>query len=233
MDPHAHEEAPDDPVKFHEAIQAFRARVPMTEDEWDALQESEREFAFTVAGVAQAELVADVYEAIERAIEDGTDIDDFRAEIGADLEDSWGGEEPGRLETIFRTNVLGAYNAGRYSAATAPAVKRERPYWRFDGVDDSRTTEDICEPIIEAKVVLPANHPWWRTHYPPLHYQCRSLVSTLTEEQAQEEGITSSPPEVHAMPGFGAAPSDGGTDWEPDTEDLPTPIREVFEEEAD
>lgn len=233
MDPHGHAEVTDDPLKFQEAIDAFRRRVPMTDDDFDQLSDDEREFAFTVAGVAQVELVADVYEAIERAIEDGTTLDDFQGQIGGQLEEGWGGEDPGRLENVFRTNVMGAYNAGRYDAATAPAVARERPYWRFDGIEDSRTTEDICEPVISAHVVLPADHDWWQTHYPPLHYNCRSVVTTLTEEQAQDEGITSSPPDVHALPGFGAAPSGGGTDWEPDTSDLPTPIRDAFEEESD
>jgi uncharacterized protein with gpF-like domain len=230
MDPHAHAEVDADPVKFEEAIRAFRARVPMTDDEFDQLVENEREFAFTVAGVAQAELVADVYEAVQRAIEDGTDLETFQADIGPALEESWGGEEPGRLENIFRTNVMGAYNAGRYSAATAPAVKRERPYWRMETVDDSRQTE-ICQAC--RNVCLPADHPWWRTHYPPLHYQCRDHVTTLTQEQAEEFGITDSPPDVQPMPGFGAAPSSGGTDWVPDTSDLPEPIGDLLQSDLD
>lgn len=230
MDPHAHSEVDADPVKFEEAIRAFRARVPMTKDEWEALEESERQFSFTVAGVAQAELVADAYEAVERAIEDGTDLDTFKEQIGPALEESWGGELPGRLDTIFRTNIQGAYNAGRYDAATAPAVKKERPYWRFDAIEDSSTT-DICSEC--DGVILAADDPWWRTHYPPLLYNCRSLVTTLTEEQARDEGITSSPPNVQPEPGFGAAPSDGGTDWEPDTAELPGPIGDVLENELD
>lgn len=230
MDPHEHAEVDDDPVKFQAAIDAFRARVPMTDDEYEELEENEREFAFTVANVAQAELVADVYEAVARAIEDGTDLDDFKDQIGDALEESWGGEEPGRLENIFRTNVMGAYNAGRYAEATEPAVKAERPYWRMDGIGDDRQT-DICEAC--DGVCLPADDPWWQTHYPPLHYQCRDHVSTLTEEQARSAGITASPPDIKAMPGFGAAPSSGGTDWEPSTEDMPPAIRSIFEESED
>lgn len=170
MDPHGHPDVEDDPVKFAEAIRAFRARVPMTKDEWDDLDEAEREYSFTVAGAAQADLVTDVYEAVGRAIEDGTDFDDFKGAIGDSLEESWGGEEPGRLDTIFRNGVQGAYNAGRYEAATAPTVKAERPYWRFDAILDKDTTEDICRPIAEAHVILSADHPWWQGHYPPLHY---------------------------------------------------------------
>jgi SPP1 gp7 family putative phage head morphogenesis protein len=182
-----------------------------------------------VADVAQVDLVADVYEAVSRAIEDGTTLEDFQDQIGDALEESWGGEEPGRLENIFRTNVMGAYNAGRYEAATAPAVLAERPYWRMDGIGDDRQTE-ICQAC--DGVVLPADHPWWQTHYPPLHFQCRDHVTTLTEEQARDAGITSSPPAVQPEPGFGAAPSGEGSDWEPDTSDLPGPLERAFEDET-
>lgn len=233
MDPHGHPEVTDDPLKFQEAIDAFRRRTPMTDDDFDQLSDDEREFAFTVAGVAQVELVADAYEAVQRAIEDGTALEDFQDQIGGQLEESWGGEDPGRLESLFRTNVMGAYNAGRYDAATAPAVARERPYWRLDVISDGRTTEDYCAPLADPPVILPADDPWWQRNYPPRHFGCRDIVSTMTKEQAEAEGITSSPPNVPAMPGFGAAPSGGGTDWEPDTSDLPTPIRDAFEEESD
>jgi hypothetical protein len=228
MDPHEHAEAPDDPVKFQEAIDAFRRRVPMTDDDFDQLSDDEKEFAFTVAGVAQAELVADAYEAVLRAIEDGTDLDDFKADVGEQLTESWGGEDPGQLENIFRTNVMGAYNAGRYAAATAPELKRERPYWRMETVDDSRQS-DICQEVRD--VCLPADHWWWQTHYPPLHYNCRDHVATLTKDQAEDFGITSAPPNVQPLPGFGAAPSGGGMDWEPDLSDLPQPIASALDED--
>lgn len=229
MDPHGHPEAEDDPVQFQEAINAFRDRVPISDEDWEALLDAEREFAFKVAGIAQLEIVAEAYEAVASAIEDGTDVDDFKEAIGAQLEDSWGGEEPGRLENIFRTNVQTAYNAGRYESATAPETKKQRPYWRLDVISDSHTSE-FCEPLSDPPVILPADHAWWQTNYPPRHYQCRDIVSTLTQEQAEEEGITSSPPAVKPLEGFGRAPSAGGTDWEPDTTDIPGPLADEFDD---
>jgi hypothetical protein len=216
--------ATDDPVQFEEAIRALRKRVPMTDDVYDQLLDNEREFAFTVADVAQLDVVADVYEAVERAVRDGTTFDDFEAEVGSQLSDDWGGENPARLETIFRTNVMGALNAGRYEAATAPAVAEDRPYWRFDGPEDSRNDEETCGPIMDANVCLPADHAWWQTHYPPLHFSCRHRVTTLSRDQAESQGITDNPPNVRAMPGFGAAPSGGGRDWAPAPRDYPAPL---------
>lgn len=46
------------------------------------------EFAFTVADVAQLDMVVDVYEAIERAVAHGTTLDDFKADVGKSLEEA-------------------------------------------------------------------------------------------------------------------------------------------------
>lgn len=222
MDAHDHGNIPDDPLQFQEAIDRFRARVPMTDEQFEQLQDAEREFAFTVANVAQADLVAQVYEAIASAIEDGTTLDDFKAEVGGALADAWGGDDPAHLENIFRTNVMESYNDGRYDVLTAPATLAARPYWRYEGIDDGRACE-ICEPCIG--VILPADHPWWRTHYPILHYLCRDIVSPLSEDEAKDEGITGSPPDgPPALEGFGTPPSGAGDDWEPDTADYPAAI---------
>lgn len=228
-DPHDHRGIPSDPIKFTEAIAALLDRVPMTKGLFDELDAAEQEFAFTVAGVTEADLVAQVFDEIERAVRDGTTFEDFRSAVGEKLEASWGGEKPGRLETIFRTNVEGAYNAGRYREMTAPAVRRARPYWRYDAIEDA--TLDDC-PICSrcAGVILPADHPWWRTHYPILHPNCRCVATPLTEEEARAEGITRNPPDVRPPAGFGKAPSVTGSDWEPDAEDYPAEIRGELEE---
>lgn len=165
-----------DPIRFEEAIAAIRRRVPMTEDVWDLLEEEERDFAFTVANVTQLDMVVDVYEACERAVAEGRTLEDFKADVGDVLERAWGEEDPARLEAVFRTNTMGAYNSGRHEAAQA--VKRDRPYWRFDGPRDDRTSKDICLPCVG--VILPADHHWWRTHYPILHWNALASGTLIT-----------------------------------------------------
>lgn len=168
----------DDPVRFEEAIRAIRRRVPMTEETFSALEQEELAFAFTVADVAELDVVVDVYEAITRAVADGETFADFKARVGDELEEAWGEENPARLESIFETNTMSAYNSGRHEAAHA--VKNERPFWRFDGPNDGRTS-DICRPCVG--IILPADHPWWRRHYPILHPRCfepLALVTTST-----------------------------------------------------
>ncbi|KJV38710.1 phage head protein, partial [Acinetobacter indicus] len=40
------------------------------------------------------------------------------------------------------------------------------------------------------RIVLPIDHPFWLTHYPPLGYRCRCTVIALTEKEALKYGIT-------------------------------------------
>jgi SPP1 gp7 family putative phage head morphogenesis protein len=216
-----HGNIPADPKRFEEAIDAFRKRVPIRKDEWETLTRQEREYAFTVAEVAQADLVTDVYEAIDKAISAGTTLEEFKRDVGAKLEDAWGEPRAARVETIFRTNVLGAYNEGRHAILTAPAVKEARPYWRFDAVEDSRTS-DICDEL--DGTILPADDPFWDSHTPPLHFQCRSVLTPLSEEEATDEGENDEAPDAEPDEGFGAAPSREGEDWEPDLSEYPEEI---------
>lgn len=227
-DPHSHAPIPDDPLRFQEAIDDFLKRVPMTKDAYDELSEVEKDFAFTVANVAQADLVAQVYDGIQSAIEDGETFETFQARIGDALDESWGGADPSRLEMIFETNVMDAYNGGRYAQQTAPATIAARPYGRYEGIDDGHGCE-ICEPCYN--VILPLSHRFFKTHYPILHPRCRDIVTTLSKDEAEAEGITGEPPDgPPPVEGFGAPPASAGSDWEPDTSDYPAEIGDELDD---
>lgn len=217
----------DDPADFEEAIRAFRERVPMPDWQWDALSEAEKEYAFKISGVAQADLVTEAWEAIDRAIVDGSTLEAFKLEVGEKLEAAWGRADPARLETIFRTNTQSAYTAGQHEILSHPDVKKARPYWRYDASGDTRMC-DNCEPL--DGVVLPADDPFWLTHIPPLHFECRCPhPAPLTDEEAADEGIAEETPDHEPDEGFGRQPSgDGGGDWEPDTANYPEPIAEIL-----
>jgi SPP1 gp7 family putative phage head morphogenesis protein len=159
--------SPPSPDRHDEAIRYWRSKVPMTDEEFAALEEEEQRKAFFVAGVTQARPLQEVFVALDDAIANGKTLEDFKAEVGPQLAEAWGGEDPARLETVFRTNVMSAYNGGRHEIFSEPEVREARPYLRFDAVGDSRMSE-ICEAL-DGKV-LPADDPFWLTHTPPLHH---------------------------------------------------------------
>lgn len=210
-----------DPAYFDEAIAALRARIPMTDEEFAAVSERLQKRAFVVSNVAQADLVADVWRAIDRAVRDGISFDEWVQELGDDPFAAW---TTARLETIFRTNVQQAYSDGRWEQQTDPDVLEARPFWQFDGVEDDRQSE-ICSAL--NGVCLPADDPFWQSHNPPLHYNCRSTLISLDEDQAAEQGISAKAPKVKPLDGFGAAP-DTGDDWQPDPADYPDAVAQIL-----
>jgi SPP1 gp7 family putative phage head morphogenesis protein len=218
-----------DPARFEQAIAWFRRRVPMSPDAFDELDAAQQDYAWTVAGVAQADVVMDVWDAIDSAIEAGDSFDDFQAAIGDQLDAAWGRDQPGRLETIFRTNVNSAYNAGRQAIFSSPAVKEARPYLRYDAIDDDRTDED-CEDA--DGTVKEQDDGWWLTHTPPLHPNCRCSFVALSPEEAREEGIDDAGDGgAGGDDGFGGPADDDGTpDWQPDLGDYPSAIADVLGE---
>lgn len=196
---------------FPEASRWFRKKLSVPAAEWASLSDRARQRAFSVGGVTQLELVQDVWSAIDKAVANGTTLKDFKDEIGDRLARAWGGEDPLRLETVFRQGVQSAYNAGRYEQQNDPAVIQLRPYLRFSAILDSRTTKHICFPA--HGTTLPADHPWWATHQPPCHMLCRSTAISLTQDQLEEHGgITADPTQVMPAPGFGGPPS---LEWAP------------------
>jgi len=220
--------APADPKRYDEAVDAFRKRVPISNDDYDLLDEVARQRAFTVADVTQADLIADTFDALDRAIESGSTFEDFQDAIGDRLFDSWGKPDAARLETVFRTNVAQAYNDGRWEQITDPDVIEAFPYWRMDGIADAAQT-DICIKVDQT--IRPASDPWWSTHKPPLHFNCRTIVTPIDEDTAREAGIDvraprSTPNAPTRAPGFGLAPVDQDpvSPWEPDLSDYPAPI---------
>jgi hypothetical protein len=213
---------------FQEAVDAFRARLAVDGATWARMSAAARSRAFGVAGLAQLGLVQDVWKALEKSVADGETFADFKKRIGAQVKAAWAGtvKNPGhRLETIYRTNLATAYSRGTWTQLQDPLTRRVRPYVLSQVQKDERNS-DICRKI--GTVVLPADHPWWLTHWSPLHHRCRRVQSALTERQAKARGVTALPPPVAPAAGFGAAPGSPGDAWTPDASDAPVPLQAAY-----
>jgi SPP1 gp7 family putative phage head morphogenesis protein len=198
---------PPPPSKAPAAIAWLKDQVGLSEPAADAFARQTQRQALTIAGAASAQLVADVSDALLRALRDGTTLGDFKASVVQSLTAAWLGtktDPPSRLETLFRTVTQTAYNAGRYEQATEPDTLAARPYWQFDAVLDGRTTSG-CKRA--NGVVLPADDPWWQRNMPPRHFNCRATFHPLRASHAERLGITRKPPAVVAEEGFGSPPA--------------------------
>lgn len=217
-------DAPADPVLFEDAVEWFRQRLPITDELLATLSHSARIRAFRMAGVSELDVVTYVYLSITSALEQGTSFDKWKLGVKGVLGNTWGSGTASRIETIWRTNSQTAYNRGRWLQLRHRAVRRHRPYRMFDAVLDTKTS-DICRPL--DGTILDQDHPFWDTHWPPLHHRCRSSVRSLTARQAQRRGITDTPAEVDVGEGFGeVADLD---EWSPDPSAYPPELWAIYE----
>lgn len=201
-----------EPSRYDRSVEWFRARVPMTDAEFAALAGAAEDQAFWVAGAAELDLVDEVYTGVADALAQGTSLEDFKAAVAEDLYGAWGEPNANRVETIFRVWVQRSYQAGRYTEQTDEDVTQALPYLRYSAVLDSRTTE-ICQEL--DGTILRADDPYWQTHWPPNHFNCRSTLVSLSDEEAQADGISDTGPPVVPDDGFGV-PSGDAPDWTPD-----------------
>jgi SPP1 gp7 family putative phage head morphogenesis protein len=193
----------------------------MSDTEFAALEEASHDSAFTVAGVSQLDMVADVWTALDRAVARGETLENFRKRVSARLTAAWGKDQPYRVETIFRTNVQKSYSAGRWVQMNDPAVKAARPFRRFSAIVDLRTTA-TCRTL--DGVVRPADDPWWDGKIPPLHFSCRSLIVTASKSEVGDDPLPPGP-DVAADEGFGGAPD---IPWAPDLAKYPEPLAQEY-----
>lgn len=195
--------AVDSDVEFDPAVAWFQKRLGMTRAQVDALSLEYRRKVFFVTGLSDLEAIKAVQDSLARAQENGATFEEWKAQVKEKGLFQGPQFTKARLETIFRTNMQNAFATGRYMELTAPAVLKRRPYWRFSAVRDNRTTK-VC--AASHGTILPASHEWWKTHIPPLHFNCRSTFVPMTEKDAKAAGITKNPTQLKAALGFGNPP---------------------------
>ncbi len=194
-----------DPDEFEEAVAEFASRRVISRKEADKLENYAKRHAWWISGVAQMDIVNDAHRSILEAMRSGIPFEEWQKEIGPKLEAAWGRRDSARILTIFRNATTQAYNAGRWEQMNEPHVKAMRPYVEYDVVDDQRTTEHICRPLIG--VVLPIDDPFVLTHNPPLHHRCRTGLRSKRASYVERRGVTKDPPDVEVTPGFGYPPN--------------------------
>lgn len=204
--------APTDPSRWRDAREWFQKHRPAVADGAPQTHRDAQARAFRVAGITSVNLVTEVHQAIDDAIANGTTLDDFKKRVGAKLAEEWGAPNARRVETIFRTNVQSAYNAGRWAEMNRPAVLAVRPFWKYVAILDGRTTA-TCAPL--NGVIRRHDDDFWKEHFPPLHFNCRSTVVSLSRGEAERAGGVKDLPKADKPgEGFGTRPDLAGDDLE-------------------
>ncbi|MEP1521611.1 phage minor head protein [Ascidiaceihabitans sp.] len=165
---------------FKAQLAAFRLRLGnlVPTSKWDDLVKSQHDSAFMVAGAVKADLLADLAQAVDKAISEGRGFEAFKKDFRSIVEKrgwhGWTGEgteagENWRMRTIYRTNLRTSFMAGRHAQLVAGNYK----YWvyRHGGAAHPREHHLALDGI-----ALPPDHPFWRTHFPPNGWGCGCYV---------------------------------------------------------
>jgi len=175
-------------LPFEEAIEFFRRKLNVPTARWTDLWHEMHARAFSVAGAMEEELLEDLRTAIDRAISEGTTLDEFREAFDGIIKRTGWGYKGGygwRTAIIFNTNLNVAYEMGHYRQMMDPDVIKARPYFRYVG---SSSREKRPEHMQWYNLVLPADDPFWDTHYPPNGWGCKCGIVSHSAREVERIG---------------------------------------------
>lgn len=169
-------------LPFAEQIAFFRAKLGnlVPTQAWTDLWKAQHDRAFMVAGAQKADLLADLFWSVERAISEGQGIGDFRKAFDAIVDEhgwAYRGERNWRTRVIYQTNMSTSYAAGRAVQLKAAGF----PYLMY------KHSDSVLHPrplhVGWDGLVLPANDLWWLTHTPPNGWGCKCRVVGIRNER--------------------------------------------------
>lgn len=166
---------------FAQQLAAWRIRLAnqVPTATWQDLWQSQHDRAFVVAGAMKAELLADLAEAVDKAITNGGTLETFRKDFRAIVEKNgwhgWAGEgskkgEAWRTKVIYKTNLATSYAAGRL------AQLREGGF-AFYVYRHGGSVEPRIQHLAWDGLILEADHPFWATHAPPNGWGCSCYIT--------------------------------------------------------
>lgn len=188
-------------LDFEEQIAYLRQKLNLPTERWDDIWKSAHDRAFVVAGAMKADLIADIRTAVEEAINGGGGQHAFAKAFPKIVArhgwTGWTGEESAagrawRARTIYQTNMLTSYAAGRYRQLTHPDMLAMRPYWRYVHTDGVMHPRPMHQHWGAMRLTLRHDHPFWKTHFPPNGWGCHCYIEAVARP---EEGDATEPPE--------------------------------------
>lgn len=176
-------------LKFEDAIKFALDKNPLLFDKIDEITETVRANAFWIKRLTELNAVEKLMKELQISIEAGGTFKDWLKNIDEVINKAGLGKNGWYLENVYRTNSMSFYNAGAYKEQEDNI--ENQPYGLYDGVGDDRQTS-ICKEL-DGKVYL-LDDPIWNNIYPPNHYQCRSGVIALSEEDLEDYEVEVSVP---------------------------------------
>lgn len=187
---------------YREAVDYFKKKINLPTKSWNDLEGAMHTRAFIVAGAMREDILCDFRKAVERAIEKGDSLQDFRDNFYK-IASKWRVADPSfdekmekpkygawRSKVIYQTNMLTAAAAAQERQARAmPDVFTHAKY--------------VCMMLPGSReehkawngTVLPLEDPWWEKHSPPNGFGCmceKEFISKYEMDRG-DESVTKRP----------------------------------------
>ncbi|MFZ5581996.1 MAG: phage minor head protein [Pseudomonadota bacterium] len=212
-------------LPFQEQIDFFMGKLALPTERWDDIQTAAHDRAWVVAGAQAADLLQDLADAVAKAIAQGSTLEQFRKDfdsiVGRHGWSGWTGDgtkegRDWRTRVIYQTNLNTSYSAGRLKQLLDPDLLKVKPFWTY------RHRDSVLHPrplhVSWNGITLPANHPWFQTHYTPNGWGCQCYIVAVSIQDAKAWGlrILDNPPDDGIDPRTGAPMGiDKGWDYMP------------------
>ncbi len=187
-------------LKPEKAIEYFKSKGYTFSWNWQDTWQEAHAKAFTVAKAMRMDILQDIRESVQKALDDGITLRQFQKDLTPKLQakgwwgkkligDAEGGQtvqlgSPRRLATIYQVNMQTAYMAGRYKDMMDNV--EDRPYWQYVAVLDAKTRP--AHRALHGKVFR-YDDPFWKSFYPPNGWNCRCRVRALSAADVKERGL--------------------------------------------
>jgi len=192
-------------LPFKEAIAYFKSKLNMPAEHWDTLMKEQHLKAFSAAGAVKADLIEDLRRAVDKSLSEGhgSAIKVFRQTFDEIVEKhGWGykGGRNWRTRIMLNTNLKVAHHRGHWKQMNDPAVKKLRPYLRYV---ESSSRKQRPRHKRWVNTILPIDHKWWKTHYPPNGWGCTCSAVSMSEREKKrfltEEKNSKFPPRTRPL----------------------------------
>ncbi len=199
-------------VVSKDALDYFRTKDLRVGFNYKDVWGQEHAHAFTVAKATQLDVLDDIRGAVDDALANGKTFAQFKKDLTPTLQGKgwWGRKEqrdpktgemrdvqlgsPRRLKTIYRANMRSARAAGQWQRVQR--TKKTHPYLLYQlGPSKNHRPEHAAWQGL----ILPADHPFWQTHYPPNGWGCKCRVRQISKREydrlnATGKYLTEAPP---------------------------------------
>jgi hypothetical protein len=186
-------------VEAPELIAWLEGKDPRAIDNWNQLGAEEFARSFTSARTVGYNIIRDLYEGFLVVMrEPGATSADYVERMlpilrqKGWLADQGQAAQASRLMLVFNTNLRMAQATGQWDRVQR--VKSAMPYLMGRTAHDIRVRHPPKSPTSDHRayegILLPVDHPFWQSYFPPLGFRCRCFVVQMTRSQVARKGLS-------------------------------------------